>query len=98
MVVLKIIGKMLLVPVWILVAMICLLVKTVVAVYSFTRGFAALGLGALIMGTAICYQDWRQVILLICISVISILFLFIGTLIEACLEKVRKVIGKAFLS
>lgn len=39
MFILKLVGKVMLIPVWILVAIAWILVKTVVAVYSFARGF-----------------------------------------------------------
>lgn len=59
MIVLRLIGKVLLMPVFI--AMMCswLIVKMLVAIYGFTRGFIALGIGILIVATAICYQDWK---------------------------------------
>ena len=98
MFILKLVGKVLLVPVWILVAMAWLLVKVVVAVYSFARGFVALGLGALIVGTIVCYQDWRQVAFLICISGATIAVLAAGTMVEVLLETARAGIGKVILA
>ena len=64
MIILKVVGKVLLIPVWILIAIAGILVKAVVAVYSFARGFVVFGLGALMVGTLICYHDWKLVLFL----------------------------------
>ena len=40
-------------------------VKAIVEIYNFTRGLLSLGLDALILGTLICYKDWRQVCVLL---------------------------------
>ena len=89
MVALKVIGRILLVPMWIVVTMIWLLVKAVVAVYSFARGFVAFGLLTLIIGTACCYKDWKQVIFLAILLGGSAFVLAMGMSLEAILESTR---------
>lgn len=59
------IGKVLLMPVLMIVVITWLGVKAIVEIYNFTRGLLSLGLDALILGTLICYKDWRQVCVLL---------------------------------
>lgn len=98
MLVLKSIGKILLVPVWLVVAIIWLIVKGIVVIYSFVRGFVAFVLGAMIVGTITFYQDWRQVTFLVCISGVTIVVLASGTMVEVLLETARAEIGKMILA
>lgn len=90
---LRLVGKVLLIPVWILVAMAWIFVKVVVSIYSFARGFVMLGLGALMIGTVICYHDCKQVSFLMLIAGISLLLLLFGTFIELVFETTKKIVG-----
>lgn len=54
---LRLVGKVMLIPVWILVVIAWIFVKVVVSIYSFARGFVVFGLGVLMIGTLICYHD-----------------------------------------
>lgn len=92
---LRLIGKVLLIPVWILVAIAWIFVKAVVSIYSFAREFVVFGLGALMIGTLICYHDWKQFSFLLCIAGISLVLLLIGTSIELSFEKIKKIVGNA---
>lgn len=94
MFVLRLIGKVLLVPVWILAAIAWILVKAVVSIYSFARGFVVFGLGVLIIGTLICYHDWKQVLFLMCLYGVTFAVLFAGVFIEVGLESIRTLVGK----
>ena len=98
MMILRLLGKVALIPVWLLVAIVWLIVKVMVEIYSFARGFAVLGLGALIVGTIVCYQDWVQVAFLLGLCGITFAVLFVGTFAEVLLETVRMVIGKRILA
>ncbi len=91
---LRLVGKMMLIPVWILVAIAWIFVKAVVSIYSFARGFVVLGLGALIIGTLICYHDWRQVLFLMCLYGVTFAVLFAGVFIEVGLESIRTLVGR----
>ena len=95
---LRLVGKMMLIPVWILVAIAWIFVKAVVSIYSFARGFVVLGLGALIIGTLICYHDWRQVLFLMCLYGVTFAVLFAGVFIEVGLETMRALIGKTIIA
>lgn len=91
---LRLVGKMMLIPVWILVAIAWIFVKAVVSIYSFARGYVVLGLGALIIGTLICYHDWRQVLFLMCLYGVTFAVLFAGVFIEVGLESIRTLVGR----
>lgn len=75
-----------LIPVWILVTIAWIFVKAVVSIYSFARGFAVLGLGALMIGTVICYHDWKHVLFLMCLYGITFAVPFAGVFVEVGLE------------
>ena len=98
MFVLKLVGKVLLIPVWILVAIAWICVKAAVSIYSFARGFAVLGLGALIIGTVICYHDWQQVLFLMCMYGVTFAVLFAGVFIEVGLESIRILVGRTIMA
>lgn len=91
---LKLLGKVMLIPVWILVSIAWIFVKAVVSIYSFARGFVVFGLGVLIVGTLLCYHDLEQVIFLICICILSLLPLLCGSVIEVFIEQVMHFMRK----
>lgn len=94
MFVLRLIGKVLLIPVWILIAIAWIFVKIVVSIYSFARGFVVFGLGALMIGTLIYYHDWKQVLFLMCLCGVTFAILFAGVFIEVGLEGIRILVGR----
>lgn len=87
-----------LIPVWILVAIAWIFVKAAVSIYSFARGFVVLGLGALMIGTVICYHDWKQVLFLMCLYGVTFAVLFAGVFVEVGLETMRALIGKTIIA
>lgn len=97
MFVLRLVGKVLLIPVWILVAIAWIFVKAVVSIYSFARGFIVFGLGALIIGTLICYHDWKEMLFLMCLYGVTFVVLFAGVFIEVGLESIRALVGRTIL-
>ena len=70
---LKLIGKILLIPVWFILIIVGILVKLVVNMVSIAKSFVVLGLVALAIGTIICYQDWVQVLFLLCMIISAFL-------------------------
>ena len=98
MFVLKLVGKVLLIPVWILVAITWIFVKVVVSIYSFARGFVVLGLGALMIGTLVCYHDWKQMLFLMCLYGVTFAVLFAGVFIEVGLESIRALLGRTIMA
>lgn len=95
---LRLVGKVILIPVWILVAIAWIFVKAVVSIYSFARGFVVFGLGALMLGTLICYHDWKQVMFLLCLYGVTFAVLFTGVFIEVGLESIRTLVGKTIMA
>lgn len=98
MFVLKLIGKVLLIPVWILVEIAWIFVKAVVSIYSVARGFVVFGLGVLMIGTLICYHDWKQVMFLLCLYGVTFAVLFTGVFIEVGLESIRALVGRTIIA
>lgn len=95
---LRLVGKVMLISVWILVAIAWIFVKAAVSIYSFARGFVVLGLGALMIGTVICYHDWKQVLFLMCLYGVTFAVLFAGVFVEVGLETMRALIGKTIIA
>ena len=87
-----------LIPVWILVAIAWIFVKAVVSIYSVARGFVVFGLGVLMIGTLICYHDWKQVLFLMCLYGVTFSVLFAGVFVEVGLETMRALIGKTIIA
>ena len=86
MFVLKLIGKVCVLPVIIVLAVLLGIVKVCVGIYSFARALFGLLTGALVILTVIFYQDWLQIGLLVIISCIGISILATGIFLEIMLE------------
>ena len=84
-------------PVLTIVVITWLGVKAIVEIYNFTRGFLSLGLVALILGTIICYKDWRQVCVLLCIYGMILTIFLLGLFIETGLEHIGDIIMKIII-
>ena len=80
MFILKLAGKILLLPVWLILFVIGLAVKMTVQTYAVVRGILGFIFTLLIIATAYCYHDWVQVAFLFSLSVILYLILFAGVL------------------
>ena len=78
MFILKLAGKILLLPVWLILFVIGLAVKMTVQTYTVVRGILGFIFTLLIIATAYCYHDWVQVAFLFSLSVILYLILFAG--------------------
>lgn len=87
---LKLIGKILLIPVWFILIIVGILVKLVVNMVSIAKSFVVFGLVALAIGTIICYQDWVQVVFLFCLIVSAFLVLYVSVFIDAAIDLTRK--------
>ena len=86
MFVLKLIGKVCVLPVIIVLAILLGIVKVCVGIYSFARALFGLLIGALVILTVIYYQDWVQIGLLVIISFMGISILTVGIFLEMMLE------------
>lgn len=92
------IKKLLLVPVWFILTVICLVIGLFVTIYGTGRSIAALILSALFMGVIFCYHDWVQAALLFVIYIILFAILFLGVAIQAYLELLRSKVVDLILS
>ena len=86
MFILKLVGKILLLPVW----LIGLAVKMTVQTYAVVRGILGFIFTLLIIATAYCYHDWVQVAFLFSLSVILYLILFAGVFVDTVLDMTRE--------
>ena len=81
---LKLIGKILLIPVWFILIIVGILVM--------------LGLVTLAIGTIICYQDWAQVVFLFCLIVSAFLVLYVSVFIDAAIDLAREKLVRILLA
>ena len=95
---LKLIGKILLIPVWFILIIVGILVKLVVNMVSIAISFVVLGLVALAIGTIICYQDWVQVVFLFCLIVSAFLVLYVSVFIDAAIDMAREKLVRILLA
>ena len=95
---LKLIGKILLIPVWFILIIVGILVKLVVNMISIAKSFVVLGLVALAIGTIICYQDWVQVVFLFCLIVSAFLVLYVSVFIDVAIDLAREKLVRILLA
>ena len=90
MFIIKLAGKILLVPVWLSQSEKGLAVKMTVQTYTVVRGILGFIFTLLIIATAYCYHDWVQVAFLFSLSVILYLILFAGVFVDTVLDMTRE--------
>ena len=95
---LKIVGKILLIPVWVILIIVGIIVKLVVNMISIAKSFVVFGLVALAIGTIICYQDWVQVVFLFCLIVSAFLVFYISVFIDAAIDLAREKLVRILLA
>ena len=95
---LKLIGQILLIPVWFVIIIVGVIVKLVVDMVAIAKSFVVLGLIALAIGTIICYRDWIQVAFLLCLIVSAFLVLYVCVFIDAAIDLVREKIVSILLA
>lgn len=72
MFVLRLVGKILLVPVWLILFVIVLAVKMTVQTYAVVRGILGFIITLLIIATAYCYHDWGTGCISVCAEYYSV--------------------------
>ena len=98
MFILKVIGKILLVPVWILSAIATAFVSLAVNILGLARGVAGILLTLLLIGTIVCYQDIMQAAFLIVLIAIGYVILFAGVSVELVFEMIRDRLKRMFFA
>lgn len=86
MIILKWIGKLLAIPVLLVISMAWLVVKAITALYGLCYGLLGIGI-VVAMLLFLAYQEWANVIALIVIAVAAFAILFAGTFIQVMLEE-----------
>ena len=86
MIILRMAGKILLLPVWLLLATAHLLVKIAVEIYCIGKGLINLILGFMLIGTLLWYRQWERFALLAVAGGILLFFLWLGVFMEVILE------------
>lgn len=89
MFILKLFVKMLLIPVWVVVAILTLGVSVIVSVFGFAKFISGFALTLLLVGTIICYHDIVQAVFLLVLISAGYILLFGGVAIQVILETVR---------
>ena len=98
MFILKLAGKILLLPVWLILFVIGLAVKMTVQIYAVFRGILGFLFTLWIIATAYCYHDWVQVAFLLVLSTILYLILVAGVVVDTVLDMTRESIIDFILS
>ncbi|PLT87021.1 hypothetical protein CDL20_07775 [Mediterraneibacter gnavus] len=86
MIILKWIGRLLAIPVLLLISLAWLVVKAITALYGLCYGLLGIGI-VVAMLLFLAYQEWANVIALIVIAVAAFAILFAGTFIQVMLEE-----------
>ena len=92
MVILKLAGRVLLVPLWFIISIIGAGVKLLVHMVAIAKKILGFGIMALLIGTVICYQDWLQAAFLACMGGVLISVLFAGEFIDTMIDLIRETI------
>ena len=95
---LKLIGKILLLPVWLVLLVVGIPVKLIVNMISIAKSFVVLGLVGLAIGTIIFYQDWMQVTFLLCLIVSAFLDFYVSVFIDAAIDLAREKLVRILLA
>ena len=95
---LKLIGKILLLPVWLVLLVVGIPVKLIVNMISIAKSFVVLGLVGLAIGTIIFYQDWMQVAFLLCLIVSAFLVLYVSVFIDVAIDLAREKLVRILLA
>jgi hypothetical protein len=88
--ILKVAGKVLLIPLWFIISIIGAGVKLLVHMVAIAKKILGFGIMALLIGTVICYQDWLQAAFLACMGGVLISILFAGEFIDTVIDLLRE--------
>lgn len=93
MIILKMLGKLLAIPVLLVTSLVWLVVKAMTAMYGLCYGLLGVGIvTAMILFLA--YQEWANIIALIVIAVVAFAVLFAGTFVQVLLEEANRGLRK----
>ena len=99
MIILKILGKVLLVPVWIVLTVAWILFKALVSIYSVAKGLFSFVLALMFVGMLIWWRGpWMVVAVMGAVEVALSLALMLGVIIEEMLCRAGQWIGWKIVS
>lgn len=93
MIILKILGKLLAIPVLLVTSLVWLVVKAMTAMYGLCYGLLGIGIVAAMI-LFLAYQEWANIIALIVIAVVAFAVLFAGTFVQVLLEEANRGLRK----
>lgn len=96
--IIKIVGKVLLIPLWFIISIIGAGVKLLVHMVAIAKKILGLGIMTLFIGTVICYQDWIQAAFLACMGGVLIFIVFVGDFLDTVFDLVREKICALILN
>lgn len=94
---LKLIGKILLLPVWLILLLVWGVVHVAVSIFSLFYGFWKLFWTAVII-LSLCFGLWQNALLMGVFIAAVFLILFAGSFVDVLLETARKGVGQVILS
>ena len=97
MLVLRVFGKMLLIPVWMFLGIVCLVVHLALNIFGILHGLWKVFL-TLVIILSLFFGMYQNALILMAAIGVTFLVLFTGTFIDVLLEEGRKRIAKAILS
>ena len=93
MIILKMLGKLLAIPVLLVTSLVWLVVKAMTAIYGLCYGLLGVGIVAAMI-LFLAYQEWANIIALIVIAVVAFAVLFAGTFVQVLLEETNRGLRK----
>ena len=96
MIILKVIGKILLIPVWVILGLSWVIVHILVAMFGVFHGFWKIFFG-LVAFLALCFGMWQNAIAAVLAIAATFLIFLAGSFIEALIALVMEVVGKRIL-
>ena len=93
MIILKMLGKLLAIPVLLVTSLVWLVVKAMTAIYGLCYGLLGVGIVAAMI-LFLAYQEWATIIALIVIAVVAFAVLFAGTFVQVLLEEANRGLRK----
>jgi len=93
MIILKMLGKLLAIPVLLVTSLVWLVVKAMTAMYGLCYGLLGVGIVAAMI-LFLAYQEWANIIALIVIAVVAFAVLFAGTFVQVLLEEANRGLRK----
>ena len=93
MIILKMLGKLLAIPVLLVTSLVWLVVKAMTAMYGLCYGLLGVGIVAAMI-LFLAYQEWANIIALIVIAVVAFAVLFAGTFVQVLLEEANSGLRK----